>query len=83
MAGAALAISLLWGPITPRTAASAEDNVGAVAGRGILEKASCLGCAMVIVGTGGLTFGGILLTAALYPEAVAACGFLCVRAVTA
>lgn len=80
---ALLSLSLLGTPPVERAGAPSATPVEALAGQGLVDKAACLGCAIGVIGVSGLTFGGALATALFYPEAVAACGYLCIRAITA
>jgi hypothetical protein len=54
--------------------------VESVTGAGWVDRAMCLGCVVGLFGAGGATLGGVLVEAMLYPEAFAACGIICVRA---
>jgi hypothetical protein len=54
--------------------------IASVTGAGWGDRAMCIGCAVGLFGAGGATLGGALIGAALYPEAYAACGFICIKA---
>lgn len=82
LSAALLAFALLGAPVQARAGVPSASPVASLTGRGIIDKAACLGCAIGVIGAGGLTFGGLLATALFYPEAVAACGYLCIRAIT-
>lgn len=57
-------------------AAPAVESVG----RGRLERAACIGCAITVVAAGGATWGGLAILAGMFPEPILACGFICVVA---
>ena len=82
-----LVLAALFGalltPITGTSRAAAApttDDVAQVVGRGLLDRALCLGCAAAIVGVGGLTWGGIVMLASLNPDVIGACAYQCYRA---
>lgn len=60
----------------PTTSSTPADAVG----RGWLERATCLGCAGIILGVGGGSVAGLVILAGVFPEAVIGCGAVCVLA---
>ena len=53
---------------------------GEVVGSGWLETALCIGCVAVIGAAGGGTIAGVLVVAAIAPEAIAGCALGCMLA---
>jgi hypothetical protein len=68
---------LASGPATGQSEPVTTIEADAMTGQGWLQKLACIGCIGAILAAGGSSIAGLVLVAAMYPEAVALCGFAC------
>ncbi|MBA3890392.1 MAG: hypothetical protein H0X64_07670 [Gemmatimonadaceae bacterium] len=76
---------LATSPLPAATSSRVADATPAaqVEGRGIWEKALCIGCVAGFAAASGGTIAGVIIVGGLFPEYVAACGLTCMLAYSA